>query len=78
MEDYPNYKFFRGSAEGERAPGKDELAYYAVAFDAIPNRDSFSVAVSSMQTAITFRFSSEVANRNARVLAISFSRKMLR
>ena len=45
MEDYPNYKFFRGSAEGERAPGKDELAYYAVAFDAIPNRDSFSVAV---------------------------------
>jgi len=31
MEDYPNYKFFRGSTEGERAPGKDELVYYAVA-----------------------------------------------
>jgi hypothetical protein len=31
MKDYPHYKFFRGSAEGERAPGKDELVYYAVA-----------------------------------------------
>jgi hypothetical protein len=31
-----------------------------------------------MQTAMTFRLSSEVADRNARLLAISFSREMLR
>ena len=28
---YTDYKFFCGNAQGERAPGKDERVYYAVA-----------------------------------------------